>query len=111
MFTYAQLKKLAVMGIGASALGLAAGIAAQTAHADNGSDFIAALASRNIVPLNGNSGTIENGRAACDELNSGRSQASVAAEWYRVDKANGLSQGDAAFMTSMAIKYFCPNAG
>ena len=111
MITYTQLKKLAVTGIGASALGLAAAIAAPTVHADSSSDFIAALASRNIVPVNGNnSGTIANGHAACDELNSGRSQAAVAAEWYQVDKANGLSQADAAFMTSMAVKYFCPNA-
>jgi hypothetical protein len=114
MFTYAQLKRLAVAGIGASALGLAAGIAAPTANADNtidnGSAFIAALNSRGITSSN-TAGTVQNARAACGELTDGRSQSAVASEWYQVDKNNNISLSDAQFMVSMSIKYFCPNAG
>jgi Protein of unknown function (DUF732) len=83
------------------------------AHADAGSDFMAALRAHGLIT--NPHGSIQNARGTCTNLSRGSTRAREAADWYGADRGMGhspsITLADAEYMVDMSIRYFCPGHG
>jgi hypothetical protein len=84
---------------------------APLAHADTDSDYLAALRSDNIAPMDNGQGLISNAHAICQMLSSGTSWQTVNDKLYAVESQppDPMSHEQVTFEENTAIKFYCPS--
>jgi hypothetical protein len=84
---------------------------APLAHADTDSDFLAALRTDNIAPMDNGQGLIANAHTMCQMLSSGMSWQTVNDKLYGAESQppDPMSHEQVNFEENAAIKFYCPN--